>query len=89
MERHSIANYVLGVLVLLLLLGLGVILLVFPRQIQRVGAVDRWGPLMGPTLGSSVMRKYFESEQFVWQLRLGGVLALISAAVVAYTLLLY
>lgn len=84
MEEHTLAENVYATLLFLFLLGVGVVLIFFPHRIQRFAAMDRWGPLRGPTLGWKFMRDYIESRQYTWWLRFGGVLALIFAGVLLY-----
>jgi len=84
MEQHDLAHIVYVTLLFLFLLGIGVVLMLFPRRIQRFAAMDRWGPFTGPMLGWKFMRTYIESPLYIWQLRFGGVLALIFAAIVLY-----
>jgi hypothetical protein len=81
MEQHDLAHVLAVTLVFLFLLGIGIVLLLFPHRIQRVAAMDRWGPLTGPTLGAKFMRRYIGSRLYIWQLRLGGAFVLILAAV--------
>jgi hypothetical protein len=84
MEQHDMADKLYVTLLFLFLVGVGAVLMFLPRRIQRLAAMDRWGPFTGPTLGTKFMRKYIESPLYLWQLRFGGALALVFAAVLLY-----
>jgi hypothetical protein len=84
MEQHDLADKLCVALLFLFLVGTGVVLMFFPHRIQRLAAMDRWGPFTGPTLGTKFMRKYIESRPYIWQLRFGGTLVLIFAAALLY-----
>jgi hypothetical protein len=85
MKNHVVEANVFAVLVLLSLIAIGIVLMFMPRRIQRIAAMDRWGPIAGPR----VMRKYIESPQYIWHLRFFGALALVFAGMLFYDLLFH
>jgi hypothetical protein len=78
-----------GPLIIMLPLGVGVVLLFFPRRLQKVLLMDRWGPFRGPLSGSKFRRRHIQSTLYLWELRFGGVLALLFAAFMLYDWVVY
>jgi hypothetical protein len=89
MKQHALEANLPALLVVLFLTATGIILMFMPRRIQRIAALDKWGPFTGPTLGTKFMRRYIESRLYVWNLRFAGALALVFAGILLYALLFH
>ena len=89
MEENNMMSNLPAVLTVLLLLGIGIVMTFYTKRIQKLSTMDKWGPLTGPTLGTAFMRKYIESPLYIFELRMGGILAFVFAGVLVYDLLFH
>ena len=87
MKPHGLETDLPAVLAFLFLVMIGIILLSMPHRIQRIAALDRWGPFKRPTFGGKFIRRYTQSRLYIWDLRIGGTVALVFAGLLLYDLL--
>jgi hypothetical protein len=75
---------IMGFLTIILFAVFGVACTFFPLRVQKIVTRERFGGLRNLSMQIGPVRRYIESPQYVLAIRLIGIMALVSTAVIIW-----